>query len=189
MAGTQKRIAVGGTFDPLHRGHEALFRRAFALAGPGGEVHVGLTSDRLAGLKARPIRPYGLRRRDVEDFLRGRFHGRKFRVRKLLHPWGAAAREPYDALVVSPETAPAAEALNRGRRERGLMPVRVVTVPHVLAQDGKVLSSTRIARGEVDRRGRVLLSAPRFARAGARNPALRSRASRARSGRVPRELP
>jgi pantetheine-phosphate adenylyltransferase len=92
----------------------------------------------------------------LEGFLRGRFRGRKFKVRKLLHPWGAAAREAYDALVVSPETAPAAEALNRGRRERGLKPVRVVVVPHVLAEDGKVLSSTRIAGGDVDRRGRVV---------------------------------
>lgn len=140
----------------MHRGHEVLFRNAFTLAGPRGEVHVGLTSDRLAGRKARPVRPYGTRRKDLESLLRERFPGRRFRVRKLVHPWGAAAREPYDALVVSPETAPAAEALNRGRRRRGLRPVRAVVVPHVLAEDGGVLSSTRIVRGEVDRRGRVL---------------------------------
>ncbi len=152
----QKRIAVGGTFDPVHRGHEALFRRAFALAGPRGEVHVGLTSDRMAGRKARPVRTYGERRRDLEALLRNRFPKRRFRTRKLVHPWGAAAREPYDALVVSPETAPAARELNRGRCERGLKPLRVVVVPHVLAEDGGVLSSTRIVRGEVDRRGRVV---------------------------------
>lgn len=156
MPPKQKRIAVGGTFDPVHRGHEALFRRAFALAGPRGEVHVGLTSDRLTERKARPVRPYGARRRDLEVALRNRFPGGRFRVRKLVHPWGAAAREPYDALVVSPETAPAAEALNRGRMGRGLKPLRIVVVPHVLAEDGWVLSSTRIVRGDVDRRGRVL---------------------------------
>lgn len=152
----QKHIAVGGTFDPVHRGHESLFRRAFSLAGPRGEVHVGLTSDRLAERKARPVRPYGARRRDLEALLRERFPGRRFRVRKLVHPWGAAAREFYDALVVSPETAPAAGELNRGRRRRGLKPLRIVVVPHVLAEDGLVLSSTRIVRGEVDGRGRLL---------------------------------
>lgn len=158
MPSGQKRIAVGGTFDPVHRGHEALFRRAFDLAGPGGEVHVGLTSDRLAGRKPRPVRPYGARRRDLEALLRRRFPGRKFRIRKLVHPWGAAAREDYDALVVSPETAPAAGALNRGRMKRGLKPLRIVVVPHVLAEDGRVLSSTRIVRGEVDPRGRKMPS-------------------------------
>lgn len=150
-----KRVALGGTFDPVHRGHEALFRRAFALAGPRGEVHVGLTSDRLASRKSRPVRPFGSRKRDLEARLRARFPGRRFRIRKLIHPWGAAAREPYDALVVSPETAPAAEALNRERQKRGLKPVRVVVVDHVLAEDGRVLSSTRVARGEVDREGRL----------------------------------
>ena len=39
-----RSIALGGTFDQLHRGHVALFERAFAT---GEIVYIGLTSNRM----------------------------------------------------------------------------------------------------------------------------------------------
>ena len=39
---------VGGTFDPLHDGHKRLLTRSFELAGPEGDVVIGLTSDSFA---------------------------------------------------------------------------------------------------------------------------------------------
>jgi len=41
------RVAVGGTFDPIHDGHISLLRRAYEL-GKDGDVVIGLTSDEMA---------------------------------------------------------------------------------------------------------------------------------------------
>ena len=63
--GATTEVALGGTFDPVHDGHRALFERAFEL----GNVTIGLTSDSLAVTtrnEERPIRSYDVRRQELE---------------------------------------------------------------------------------------------------------------------------
>jgi pantetheine-phosphate adenylyltransferase len=147
-------VALGGTFDPVHDGHRALFERAFEL----GDVTVGLTSDELAPKTRnvdRYVRPFEERKRDLETEL-ARFadeYDRDFEVRRLDEPTGIATEPGFDALVVSPETESGAEAVNRVRRERGLTPLEISVVDHVPAADGDRISSTRIVRGEIDEHG------------------------------------
>ena len=147
-------VALGGTFDPIHDGHRALFERAFEL----GDVTVGLTSDELAPETRnvdRYVRPFVDRKRDLETELAviAEEYGREFEVRRLNEPTGIATEPGFDALVVSPETESGAEEINRIRRERGLDPLQVSVVDHVQAEDGERISSTRIVRGEIDEHG------------------------------------
>jgi pantetheine-phosphate adenylyltransferase len=149
-------VALGGTFDPVHDGHRALFERAFEL----GDVTVGLTSDELAPKTRnvdRYIRPFEERARDLEAELAtfAAEYGREFEIRSLNEPTGIATEPGFDALVVSPETESGAEAVNRIRRERGLEPLQVAVVDHVPAADGSRISSTRIVRGEIDEHGNL----------------------------------
>jgi pantetheine-phosphate adenylyltransferase len=152
------RVALGGTFDPIHDGHRALFERAFEL----GDVTVGLTSDELAseirsGEDARPVRRFEERRAVLDDELTAyaREYGREYRIRRLETPTGIATEPRFEALVVSPETAGAGERINERRRERGRDPLEVHVVDHVLAEDGAPIASTRIVRGEIDEQGRL----------------------------------
>ena len=149
-------VALGGTFDPVHDGHRALFERAFEL----GDVTVGLTSDDLAPHTRRadrPIRPYDTRRDELQTELAtcAQTYDREVRVRKLTEPTGIATEPQFDALVVSPETKTGGKRINELRRERDHDPLRIEVVDHVLAEDGDLISSTRIVRGEIDEHGQL----------------------------------
>jgi len=148
------RVALGGTFDPVHDGHRALFERAFEL----GDVTVGLTSDELAPMLRdddRHVRPFAERKADLEREL-ARFadeYDREFEVRRLDEPTGIATEPGFDALVVSPETETGGKRINEIRRDDGLAPLDIEVVDHVYADDGEIISSTRIVRGEIDEHG------------------------------------
>ena len=147
------RIAVGGTFDPLHDGHKALLTRAAELS-RYGELLVGLTSDEMVRNKSHDVADYDSRLKAVRDFIRSL--GIDPVIIRLDDPFGPTINEDFDRIVVSPETRPVALNINRIRSEKGLRPLKIVLVDYVLARDGLPISSTRINRGEIDSRGRVI---------------------------------
>src|SRR2546427_12228562 len=104
------RVVLGGTFDILHAGHEALLRTAF---NPRPDaVIIGLTTDRFAKESRPRVNPYAIRERNLKRLLAAR-KWRHARVEPIDDSFGPAADVPdLDVLVVSAERQPDAVALN-----------------------------------------------------------------------------
>jgi len=151
-----KLVALGGTFDVLHAGHQHLLSEAFKL---GDTVLIGVTSDRLVGTlhKKHQVRPFSSRVRDLRRFLKtGRWSSRA-RVTMLREPYGPAARrKKLQALIVSKGTLASGRRLNRLRRQSDLRPLDLHVVDLLTAADGKPISTTRVRNGEIDLQGRAL---------------------------------
>jgi pantetheine-phosphate adenylyltransferase len=150
------KVMVGGTFDPLHDGHKHLLKRSFEVAGPGGSVVIGLTSDLFASHKTHPIHPFTTRKADLERYISHTIHSTQWVVEPLNDRYGSAIDADFDALIVSEETLKVAVEINKLRRERGRKKVDIHQISCVLAEDGRWISSTRIYRGEIDVHGHLL---------------------------------
>ncbi len=146
------RVAVGGTFDPLHEGHRALLSRAYKLS---SDVVIGLTSNALAKKHPHHVADYRERKHELERYITDHF-GVSPEIIPLHDSYGAALTESFDYIVVSPETQPVAEKINELRVKRGMSEIEIVLVPFVLADDGMPISSTRIKNGEIDLHGRLI---------------------------------
>jgi pantetheine-phosphate adenylyltransferase len=143
-----RSVAVAGTFDLIHAGHESLFQRAFGL---GETVFIGLTSDGYTARYKPCARPYLERLKSLRLFL----EERGWLERARISPINDAVRGPacfseeLDGIVVSEETRQNAERINDVRRRRGLGPLEISVVPMVLGQNGKPLSSREIKNEKI----------------------------------------
>ena len=148
------RVCLGGTFDLLHVGHEALLAKAFVLGDE--EVIIGITSQRMAKRTRKAVNALATRKRNLEAYLKRKRWLSRARIAVLEDLAGPAAlEEDIDGIVVSAERAEAAHEVNRERERRGHRPMDVVLVPMRLAEDCTPIAARRIRVGEIDREGRM----------------------------------
>jgi len=150
------KVAVGGTFDIIHKGHICLIKKGLEL---GELLVIGLTTDEL--LKENP-----------KSHFVAKFEQRQLELRRVLEDIGTKDRvqivplndsygisitdEDLDALVVSYETAFRGREINSIRQKKGFKKVEIFVIDAVLAEDGRPISTTRIRNGEIDCKGHVL---------------------------------
>lgn len=129
-----------------------MLRRAF----DADEVFVGVTDGAVAQRSDREIPAWQERARHIEQFAAEHGFTGTLTVRALDDGVGPAASEPYDAIVVSPETVTGARRINQLRADAGLESLDIWSVEHVRGEDRLPISATAIAAGRIDREGRRL---------------------------------
>jgi pantetheine-phosphate adenylyltransferase len=137
---------VGGTFDCFHAGHQTLLEAALDC----DFVEVWVTSDAIAAEKDPRIKPQSERQQAISEWANGRL----LSTHTLEDSWGPApTRVDATHIVCTPETQSNCEKINQMRLKYDLKPLEIIEVTHVLAQDGNLISSSRIRQGSIDREG------------------------------------
>ena len=151
-----KTVAVGGTFDQLHRGHKTLLKKAFET---GEKVLIGLCTDDFVEKMKKPhaVAPYDQRLEDLRIFLLINGWLERAEIVPLNDAYGVTlSKAPVDALIVSKETEPMATQINMKRKQMSLPPLKIATINMVPSENHAAISTTRIRQGEIDRDGHML---------------------------------
>lgn len=166
-------VAIGGTFDRLHAGHQSFILQAFQY---GERIIIGLTSDVFCKSKIKnsceagsrsarqikskiPIQNYEIRKKELEKFLQQEGLMGRAEIVKIDDVYGPAiGKNEIEALVVTSDTSTGGRLVNKKRRKLGLIPLKILHIPLMAAEDHRKIASTRIRLGEIDRWGRLYRS-------------------------------
>lgn len=151
-----KTVAVGGTFDELHKGHRALLVKAFEV---GEHVVIGLCSDSFVKRLSKPhvTASYDQRLEELKMFLHANGFLERAKIVPLDDPFGITlSNGGVEALIVSKETKPTALGINKKRAEAGRTPLQIIVVSMIPSENHVPISTTRIRCGEIDREGHLL---------------------------------
>ena len=151
------KIAVtGGTFDFLHRGHKEFIKKILEAS---GKLFLGLTSDSYI-YKNKPnkgIASFESRKKELLDFLKNEDLENRVEVIKIEDAYGPLLDPSFhaDAIAVAESTKDAVEEINSRRKDLGLKRLEYIEIELERAEDGGIISATRIRNGEIDREGKL----------------------------------
>jgi len=150
------RVCLGGTFNRFHKGHKLLINTALDIAESDGFVFIGISNGALLNEK-KYVEPFEKRRDYVISFLQSKKQTLPtILVESIESEEGPTLSMDFDVIIVSEETQETAKRINEKRKHHELKPMKIITIPLVLADDDKKISSTRIVHNEIDSDGHVL---------------------------------
>lgn len=151
-----KKLALGGTFDIIHKGHEELFSKAFEV---GEEIIIGITTDEFVQelYKDHSINEYEFRKNQLLEFIKKIASEDRCIIIPLDDPYGPTIHDKsIEAIIVSKESEKTADIINKIRIDNEIKPLEVISIELILAEDREPISTTRIKKGTIDRNGKLI---------------------------------
>jgi len=152
-------IACGGTFDLLHAGHKAFIR---VVLNNSEKVILGMTSDAYVKTfkDGNDIEPFEIRKKVLEHFLDSIDVQDRVRIIPIDDFYGPLLTNDFkvEAIAVTLQTEHMVSDINKKRKENNLSELEKILIPLGMAEDGKIISATRIRNGEINRNGRLYLN-------------------------------
>ncbi len=146
-------VVMGGTFDHLHVGHIDLLNFAFSQS---KKVTLGLTKISMNTRKelASQIQSFGLRQKALVEYAKEIHREKDLSIIAIDDVYGSTLQDAsLEAIIVTPHTLAGAHQINIKREEIGLPKLDIQTCDLRTDDEGVVISSSRIRRGEINREG------------------------------------
>ena len=143
---------VGGTFDFFHIGHQKLINSCLKNC---DFLEIWVLSDDITQEKDPRISSWKERCDLIKQNLSSEQSSR-VTFHELLDDYGVAiSHKNATKIFCTSETFPTCQIINEKRLKRGLEPLSIISVSHELSKDGRIISSSRIRNGDINRDGEV----------------------------------
>ena len=153
-----RRAILGGTFDHFHKGHNHFLDTAFSQA---ENITIGLTTSKLIKNKLlfETIESYETREKVLKYFLEKCGYTKRASIIPISDIYGNSLEEKdIDSIFITDMGLKNAQKINEEREKKSFPLLEVVKVKTIDAEDGEIISSTRIRSGEIDKTGHSYLS-------------------------------
>jgi len=148
-------LVIGGTFDRLHKGHQAFICKAFTLA---QTIVIGLVKNNFNKQKQLEeiIQSYTDRYLLLKQFLETSGYSKRYEIVPINDIYGTTLTDKrLEAILVTPETQFNAAVINKIRLKNKLPVLKIETIPLIKSDDNKIICSQRIRIGEINRNGKI----------------------------------
>jgi phosphopantetheine adenylyltransferase len=152
-----RNVILGGSFDKLHKGHKLLLKHALRFS---DRIKIGLVKDEMLKDKlfSSKIEKFNLRKNKIISFLKKIRKNVKIDIIPLSDPYGPSIEDnTFTDIIATEETLPRVIKINKIRISKNLSKLKIHVVRLLLADDGRIIRSSRIRAGEIDKDGKLLV--------------------------------